>query len=55
MQKLGELIPPALKWRLFFARQAKNSKYLSVDDIVTASIRTNDGSIDLGTQINVVR
>lgn len=55
VQKLGELIPPALKWRLFFARQAKNSKYLSVDDVVKASIRTSDGSIDLGTQINVVR
>ncbi|MBY4127326.1 fumarylacetoacetate hydrolase family protein [Rhodococcus fascians] len=55
IQKIGELIPPALKWKFFFARQAKNPKYLSVDDVVTATIRTPDGSIDLGTQETVVR
>ncbi|MCZ4518143.1 fumarylacetoacetate hydrolase family protein [Rhodococcus ruber] len=55
IQKIGELVPPALKWKFFFARQAKNPKYLSVDDIVTATIRTPDGSIDLGTQETVVR
>ena len=55
VQKIGELIPPALKWKLFFARQAKNPKYLSVDDVITASIRTADGTIDLGTQRTVVR
>jgi 2-keto-4-pentenoate hydratase/2-oxohepta-3-ene-1,7-dioic acid hydratase in catechol pathway len=55
VQKIGELIPPALKWKLFFARQAANPKYLSVDDVVTASIRTHDGAIDLGTQETVVR
>ncbi|GGF96400.1 fumarylacetoacetate (FAA) hydrolase [Rhodococcoides trifolii] len=55
VQKLGELIPPSLKWKFFFGRQAKNPKYLSVDDVVTASIRTADGSIDLGTQETVVR
>ncbi|WP_415976199.1 fumarylacetoacetate hydrolase family protein [Rhodococcus sp. 077-4] len=55
VQKVGELIPPALKWKFFFARQAKNPKYLSVDDVVTAGIRTADGAIDLGTQRTVVR
>ena len=55
VQKVGELIPPALKWKFFFARQAKNPKYLSVDDIITASIRTADGAVDLGTQRTVVR
>jgi 2-keto-4-pentenoate hydratase/2-oxohepta-3-ene-1,7-dioic acid hydratase in catechol pathway len=55
VQKIGELIPPALKWKFFFARQVKNPKYLSVDDVVTASIRTADGTIDLGTQRTVVR
>lgn len=55
VQKVGELIPPALKWKLFFARQAKNPKYLSVDDVVTAGIRTADGAIDLGMQRTVVR
>ena len=55
VQKVGELIPPALKWKFFFARQAKNPNYLSVDDVITASIRTADGAIDLGTQRTVVR
>ncbi|MDV7991267.1 fumarylacetoacetate hydrolase family protein [Rhodococcus sp. IEGM 1374] len=55
VQKVGELIPPALKWKFFFARQAKNPKYLSVDDVVTAGIRTADGTIDLGLQRTVVR
>ncbi|MEU3471854.1 fumarylacetoacetate hydrolase family protein [Rhodococcus sp. NPDC006774] len=55
VQKIGELIPPALKWKFFFARQAKNPKYLSVDDVVTAGIRTADSAIDLGTQRTVVR
>lgn len=55
VQKVGELIPPALKWKFFFARQAKNPKYLSVDDVITASIRTADGAIDLGIQRTVVR
>ncbi|QII08178.1 fumarylacetoacetate hydrolase family protein [Rhodococcoides fascians A25f] len=55
VQKIGELIPPALKWKFFFARQAKNPKYLSVDDVITAGIKTADGAIDLGTQETVVR
>ena len=55
VQKVGELIPPALKWKFFFACQAKNPNYLSVDDVITASIRTADGAIDLGTQRTVVR
>lgn len=55
VQKIGELIPPALKWKFFFARQAKNPKYLSVDDVITAGIKTSDGTIDLGTQETVVR
>ncbi|OZC83581.1 fumarylacetoacetase [Rhodococcus sp. 06-412-2C] len=55
VQKIGELIPPALKWKFFFARQAKNPDYLSVDDVITAGIKTADGAIDLGMQETVVR
>jgi hypothetical protein len=55
VQKIGELLPPAVKWKIFFARQARNPHYLSVDDVVTATIRTADGTIDLGTQRTVVR
>ncbi|MDR3663254.1 MAG: fumarylacetoacetate hydrolase family protein [Mycobacterium sp.] len=52
---LGSLLPPALKWKAFFARQAKNPKYLQHGDVVEASIATDDGAIDLGTQRMAVR
>ena len=55
VQKIGELLPATIKWKLFFSRQARNPKYLSTDDVVTARIATADGDIDLGTQTNVIR
>jgi 2-keto-4-pentenoate hydratase/2-oxohepta-3-ene-1,7-dioic acid hydratase in catechol pathway len=54
IEKIGALLPPALKWKVFFARQAKNPRYLRDGDRVTASISGADGSIDLGTQRNIV-
>jgi 2-keto-4-pentenoate hydratase/2-oxohepta-3-ene-1,7-dioic acid hydratase in catechol pathway len=53
-EKIGALLPPAAKWRLFFARQARNPLYLRDGDVITASIASADGQIDLGTQRNVV-
>ncbi|MGE5696526.1 MAG: fumarylacetoacetate hydrolase family protein [Candidatus Sericytochromatia bacterium] len=55
VQKLVGLLPDDLKWKLFFAGQAKNSKYLHDGDVVEAGVATDDGKIDLGTQRNVVR
>jgi 2-keto-4-pentenoate hydratase/2-oxohepta-3-ene-1,7-dioic acid hydratase in catechol pathway len=52
---IGSLLPPAVKWKAFFNRQAKNSKYLRDGDIVEAAVATDDGAIDLGSQRNVVR
>jgi 2-keto-4-pentenoate hydratase/2-oxohepta-3-ene-1,7-dioic acid hydratase in catechol pathway len=52
---IGSLLPPAVKWKAFFNRQAKNSKYLRDGDIVEAAVATDDGEIDLGSQRNVVR
>jgi 2-keto-4-pentenoate hydratase/2-oxohepta-3-ene-1,7-dioic acid hydratase in catechol pathway len=52
---VGNLLPPAVKWKAFFKRQAGNPKYLHDGDIVEASIATDDGAIDLGTQRNTVR
>jgi 2-keto-4-pentenoate hydratase/2-oxohepta-3-ene-1,7-dioic acid hydratase in catechol pathway len=52
---IGSLLPPAVKWRAFFKRQAGNSKYLHDGDVVAAAIATDDGAIDLGTQRNTVR
>ena len=55
VQKLVSLLPDDVKWRLFFAGQAKNPKYLHDGDIVEATVATDDGKIDLGTQHNTVR
>lgn len=55
MQIIGDLLPPSLKWKVFFSRQAGNRNYLQPGDIVEASVSTDDGAIDLGTQRNTVR
>ena len=52
---IGSLLPPAIKWKAFFKRQAANPKYLRDGDVVQASVATDDGVIDLGTQSNTVR
>jgi 2-keto-4-pentenoate hydratase/2-oxohepta-3-ene-1,7-dioic acid hydratase in catechol pathway len=52
---IGSLLPPAVKWKAFFKRQAKNTKYLKHGDTVELSVATDDGAIDLGTQRTVVR
>jgi 2-keto-4-pentenoate hydratase/2-oxohepta-3-ene-1,7-dioic acid hydratase in catechol pathway len=52
---IGSLLPPAIKWKAFFNRQAKNPHYLRDGDIVEAAVATDDGAIDLGSQRNVVK
>jgi 2-keto-4-pentenoate hydratase/2-oxohepta-3-ene-1,7-dioic acid hydratase in catechol pathway len=52
---MAAFLPPALKWKLFFKRQARNSKYLKAGDVVELAIGTDDGAIDLGRQRTVVR
>ena len=52
---IGSLLPPAMKWKAFFNRQANNPKYLQHGDIVELSVATDDGAIDLGTQRTRVR
>ncbi|MCG7596911.1 fumarylacetoacetate hydrolase family protein [Mycobacterium sp. PSTR-4-N] len=55
IEMIGNLLPPAVKWKAFFSRQAKNPKYLQHGDVVEASVGTDDGAIDLGTQRLSVR
>ncbi|QSE92369.1 fumarylacetoacetate hydrolase family protein [Rhodococcus pseudokoreensis] len=55
IQILGSLLPPAVKWKNFFASQSKNPKYLQDGDVVELSIATDDGALDLGIQRTVVR
>ncbi len=51
-QRLGALLPEALKWKIFFRIQARRSQYLQPGDIVEARICSPDGRIDLGAQRN---
>lgn len=55
VELIGSLLPPAVKWRIFFERQAKNPRYLRDGDVIEASVATDDGAIDLGVQRTVVR
>lgn len=55
VEMLGQLLPPALKWKAFFRSQARNAKYLRDGDVVEASVATDDGTVDLGTQRMRVR
>jgi 2-keto-4-pentenoate hydratase/2-oxohepta-3-ene-1,7-dioic acid hydratase in catechol pathway len=48
------LLPPAVKWRVFFTKQANNPRYLHDGDVITATIVTPDGQLNLGTQHNTV-
>ncbi|MDG5805137.1 fumarylacetoacetate hydrolase family protein [Streptomyces ossamyceticus] len=50
VEKIGALLPPAVKWKTFFRTQAKNPRYLHAGDVVTATIATPDARIDLGEQ-----
>jgi 2-keto-4-pentenoate hydratase/2-oxohepta-3-ene-1,7-dioic acid hydratase in catechol pathway len=50
VEKISALLPPALKWKAFFKSQAGNPRYLRDGDVVTATIATPDGRIDLGEQ-----
>jgi len=52
--KLAGLLPPATRWKLFFGRQAANPRYLRDGDVITATIASPDGRLDLGTQRNTV-
>jgi len=51
---LAGLLPPATRWKLFFQRQAANPRYLRDGDVITATIASPDGWLDLGTQHNTV-
>jgi 2-keto-4-pentenoate hydratase/2-oxohepta-3-ene-1,7-dioic acid hydratase in catechol pathway len=54
IEKAAALMPPAIRWRLFFRRQAGNPRYLRDGDVITASIASPDGRLDLGQQHNTV-
>jgi 2-keto-4-pentenoate hydratase/2-oxohepta-3-ene-1,7-dioic acid hydratase in catechol pathway len=53
-ERLAGLLPPPTRWKLFFARQAGNPRYLRDGDVITATIASPDGQLDLGTQRSTV-
>lgn len=49
------VLPESVKWKAFLkAQEARRNFYLKNGDVVKATIRSEDGVIDLGTQRNVV-
>ncbi|GAA0959640.1 fumarylacetoacetate hydrolase family protein [Streptomyces rhizosphaericus] len=55
VEKIGALLPPAVKWRAFFKRQAGAPHYLKDGDVVATTITDPVRGIDLGRQSNIVR
>ncbi len=51
---LAALLPPATRWKLFFRREAGNPRYLRDGDVITATIASPNGRLDLGTQHNTI-
>ena len=49
---LRHLLSEQTKWRMFIRKGMSNPAYLQPGDTMTASIRTDDGAIDLGEQRN---
>ena len=54
VEKAAALLPPAIKWRIFFDKQAKVDAYLKAGDVITARVSSSDGAFDLGTQRSTV-
>ncbi|MES2149331.1 MAG: fumarylacetoacetate hydrolase family protein [Pseudomonadota bacterium] len=54
MWVMRHLLSETAKWRLFIDKGLANPAYLQPDDLVTASIRSDDASLDLGQQCNRV-
>jgi len=50
VELVAHFLPAQVKWKIFFDKQAQNPKYLQPGNRVAASIRTQDGVLDLGSQ-----
>lgn len=54
MFAMRHFMSDAAKWRLFARKGASNPAYLQPGDRILASIRTDDGAIDLGEQTTAI-
>lgn len=55
VEKIGGLLPPAMKWKIFFKKQAANPHYLKDGDVIETTIGHPSHGLNLGTQRNIVR
>lgn len=55
VEMISRLLPPAVKWKIYFKGQARNPNYLKDGDRIEARVATDDGTIDLGCQRMTVR
>ena len=51
---MRHFLSDATKWRLFIAKGRENPMYLRPGDRISATIRTDDGAIDLGEQTSAI-
>jgi 2-keto-4-pentenoate hydratase/2-oxohepta-3-ene-1,7-dioic acid hydratase in catechol pathway len=51
---IRHFLSEADKWRMFIRNGSKNPAFLRPGDCINASIRTDDGAIDLGEQTTVI-
>jgi 2,4-diketo-3-deoxy-L-fuconate hydrolase len=54
MWVMKHVLSEPTKWRMFIKKGMSNPAYLQPGDTMTASIRTDDGAIDLGEQRNKI-
>lgn len=52
--RIAALLPEKKKWQLFIKKQLARPQYLQVGDKISATIKSDDQSIDLGTQSHQV-
>ncbi|OZD05217.1 fumarylacetoacetase [Rhodococcus sp. 06-235-1A] len=50
IEMIGSLVPPSVKWKVFFKKQAKNPAFLQDGDVLELTCSTPDGALDLGVQ-----
>lgn len=51
----NRILSEPTKWKLFIKGGLRNPLFLQPNDVMTLSIRTDDGALDLGQQRNVVK
>lgn len=50
IEMIGSLVPPSVKWKVFFKKQAKNPAFLKDGDVLELTCSAPDGALDLGVQ-----